>query len=169
MSEDSVCSALGIPVHLHQGDRPNDIIFPSEESLYRRFKSATPNITQTFDFKEMSVNRAQFCTGPEDVLINHENGSTYEGYGVVTVRVMDLIGQWDHPQVHGRQFIVEMEHTPYRCNYAHADAVSYKMEGGKKEREKLAQPLKLIARRKLLELVKIVRPAAQAGESLSLE
>jgi hypothetical protein len=169
MSEDAACSALGIPVHLHQGDRPSDHCFPPEEALYRRFKSATPNITQTFDFKEMSVNRAQFCAGPEDVLINHENGSIYEGYGVVTVRVRDLVGQWEHPQVQGRQFCVEMEHTPYRCNYAHADAVSYKLEGGRKEKEKLAQPLKLIARLRLLELVKIALPATQAGEGLALE
>jgi hypothetical protein len=166
MSEDAACSALGIPVHLHKGDRATDDNFPGEEVLYRRFKSSTPNITQTFDFKEMSVNRAQFCEGPADVLIDHEDGSAYDGFGVVTVSVVDLIGRWDHPQVTGRQFCVEMEHTPYPCNYAHADAVSYKLEGGKKVREKLAQPLKLIARKKLLGLVKIELPTSQAGDCL---
>src|SRR5882724_4252362 len=84
---DEICSARGIPEHLHRCDRPAVPDFDADERLFRRFPPAHigNDIANaiSFDRNTSSVNRSKFST-PDDARWVEETGEYKGKHGVIS-------------------------------------------------------------------------------------
>lgn len=122
---DPDCDAKGIPPHLHTLGRLQQPL-DQEELVYRFFRlDAEEDLTQaiSFKYKRSSVNRANLCHEPADVLWDDERGGRREGYGVVTFPGDVFAGQEWKVDDGTSVFRLSIDHEPWPCNYAHCSIV----------------------------------------------
>lgn len=157
---DSVCEARGIPSHLHQVGRAIDPEFDDCELLYRRHRSAMPELTDVINFKRMSVNRQKYCEGAEDVLWNDKEGGKHLDQHVFALPVAALSLRFEHPDQKGNPYSFGLKplHKPEQCNYSHTEITAFKVmvDGSEEELADIKPPsIKLRMRMELSEYLEL--------------
>jgi len=131
---DPDCADKGIPEHLHRCDRGASEI-PDGTLAYRRFRASVTVdkdgnedlfLGISFSSNQSSINRADLCEAPSDVLFNSMQGGQYEGYGVLSFPIDILKATASAPlevENNSDRYVVSVEHSPDQCNYAHCNLV----------------------------------------------
>lgn len=129
---DPVCDRRGIPPHLHKLERVVVKNFAEGELLYRWFNKEDKKDDLTgyvsFNKKNSSFSRSQFCTEPSDVLWCTENeAGGRRKAGILSIPANALDGchfcTEEHPDIKWR---VAVNHDPTQCNYPHSDLSFFK-------------------------------------------
>ena len=168
---DPVCSARGVPEHLHHVNRPVLSFDEAGEKLFRRYNPQTSaTVTACIDFRRMSVNRGRLSQSDE-VLLDTEGNGGYPTLGVVAFEVGDLRsaeddGKWRVPNVPGN-FELRPVHGPLQCNYAHTEVVAYK--DGVPQPDIKPTTVKLAIRQHLKTRLQVLLPLDRAGKQMPLK
>ena len=118
------------------------------------------------NFCRQSVIRSRYCNGgPSDALYNSDDGGRYVGFGVVGLRLEELVKLKEELKEgeRVRTFTLKPEHVPTRCNYPHTEIVAF--EGG----VEIEEPPKVIRkkmRERLHEAIQILLPTDLKGQNL---
>ena len=130
-NNDPDCESLGIPGHLHSCKRKAENNISKDDIYYRRFNKplledgkVCPTI---FDLKDMSGNIGRFCEDPNDTLYSIKSSEHYFDYGVVKIRVEEIIGLRIDEEVMEKNAIQNVVgvysfsviHKPEKCMYPH--------------------------------------------------
>jgi hypothetical protein len=133
------CSNIGIPEHLHQGEREEDSVFSDDEKIYRRFfvsppKSAWLNNKQlsakVFKLEDDSYNRERYSNAPEDVLFNKDAANKidhYFSFGILCLICEDIKTYSYEAEVNSNNIKITFDifHKPEKCIYPHSEIHAY--------------------------------------------
>jgi hypothetical protein len=126
MGNDSPCSSLNIPIHLHRIGSKNDQSFKGTEKLYRRippngfqdqkYIGIKPNgekiiFVHAFnnDLPKLSVVREKYCHSLQDALYLPDNSEQLLNWGVAEVEVEKINGkQFEHSTILGLIYVLKV-------------------------------------------------------------
>ncbi|PQA60172.1 hypothetical protein [Siphonobacter curvatus] len=174
MSENAceVCTISSIPARLHRNGRPVISEFDEDELLYRRFKvegskedweTNQDSRVKIFAMDNDSYNRSKFSECPEDVLYNKDSEEHHLAYGIVSIKVSDVLSIREAEVNNERRiFTAVVNHKPENCMYPHCDLVIY---SNGQVAEKRPKSVKAVFRNLLVGFLKIEKPFVKGQES----
>ena len=127
------CDEIGIPGHLHQGERRKINLFKQDELLYRRFYVDPPKSTwlknaklsaAVFKLDNDSYNRSYFCNYPLDVLYNIKAKSKTDhffNWGILKINVNSIEDNVFIVNDKDIEVHFEINHEPLKCMYPHSE------------------------------------------------
>lgn len=156
------CAGLGIPPHLHQIDRLPDPHFAASELLYFRIRpdpDATYPAPDILDYVKTSTDnstlRSAYCRSPDDARLD-KDGTVYSEFFLCAWRVGLLLSYQVHQQESDKTCSVEVEHTPYPCQYPHTDIRVLCNSEPVRGSVRLSNPLKRRVRAELADLAEVI-------------